>query len=78
MEEQSQEFMAVDETGTEHRLLVYRDYVSAATRANPSGMAPGLKRIVTQEGERVNRLKKGAYQIVATGAILRSCDPDAP
>ncbi len=79
MEKQSQVFMAVDETGTEHRLLVHRQYVSSiATRGNPSAVAPGGGRIVTEKGRPVTRLKKGEYQIDATGPILRSSDPDAP
>ena len=57
---------------------MYQNYVSVATRANPSAVTPGLKRIVTDDGHSVRRLKKGEYQVVATGAILRSSDPDAP
>lgn len=78
MQERAHEFMAVDNTGTEHRLLVYQEYVSTATRANPSAVAPGLKRIVTEDGQSVNCIKKGQYKVVATGAILRSSDPSAP
>lgn len=78
MEEKHQEFMAVDEAGAQHRLLVYQDYVPVATRANPSAVAPGMKRIVTENGESVNRVKKGEYQVVGSGAILRSSDPGAP
>jgi hypothetical protein len=73
-----QEFTAVDESGSEYRLQVYQQDVSVATRANPSAVAPGRKQIVTEDGASVNRLKKGEYEIVGTGIILRSSDPDAP
>ena len=73
-----QEFTAVDESGREYRLRVYQESVSASTRANPLAVAPGVKRIVTEHGESVNRLKTGEYQIVATGVILRSSDRDVP
>lgn len=78
MEKLSQEFTAVDESGIEHRLLVYQEWVSGASRANLSAVRPGKKRIQTEQGESVSRMKKGEYQVVATRAILRSADPDAP
>lgn len=78
MEEPHQKFTAFDEDGKEYRLRSYQGYASAATRANPSAVAPGLKRIVTEDGESVNRVKKGEYEIVATGVILFTSDPDAP
>jgi hypothetical protein len=78
MEEASYQFTAVDDAGIPYRLVVYEERVSVATRADPSAVAPGLKRIVTEDGQSVNGLKKGEYQIVTTGVILRSSDPDAP
>ena len=78
MEELTQEFTATDEEGTEYRLLLYQDFVPAHTFDNPSAVVPGLTRILTEDGESVNRVKKGEYEIVQTGVRLRSSDPDAP
>lgn len=78
METLVQQFTAVDDAGTEHRLLVYQKQVPAPTRKDSKAVIPGLKRIVTEYGDTTNRLKKGEYQIVATGVVLRSSDPDAP
>lgn len=75
---EKEEFTAVDDSGREYRLRVYQEYVSVGTRADPSAVAPGMKRIVTEDGESVKLLGKGDYQIVVTGVILRSSDPDAP
>ncbi len=78
MEELHQQFTAVDHDGKKYPLRVYQERLPVGTRATPSAVAPGQKRIVTEDGESVNRVKKGKYKIVATGVILHSCDPDAP
>ena len=78
MEELTQEFTATDEDGTEHRLLVYQQFIPAGSFDDPSAVIPGLRRIVTEDGESVNRVRKGEYEIVQTGVRLRSSDPDAP
>ncbi len=78
MEEPHQEFTAFDKDHKEYRLQVYQKDVPVGTRADPSAVAPELKQIVTEDGESVNRVKKGEYEIVATGVILRTSDPDAP
>lgn len=76
--EPRQEFTAVDGQGNKYRLLVYQQNVRAGTRGEPSTVIPGQKRIVTEDGKSVNRLKKGEYEIVETHVVLRSSDPDAP
>ncbi len=78
MEELIQKFIAVDENGTPHDLQVYQSEISVATRAHPSAVQPGLKSIVTVDGQSVHRLSKGQYEIVGTGVNLSSSDPDAP
>ncbi len=78
MEELAYEFTAADEDGREYQLQVYQNWISAATRADPAAVIPGMRRIVTEDGLSVNRLAKGEYQIVSTGMVLRSSKPDAP
>ena len=78
MERLMQQFEATDEQGTTRRLMVYQDFVDAATMGNPNVEVPGLKRIVTEDGQNVNRLETGKYQIVQTGEVLTSSAPDAP
>jgi hypothetical protein len=78
MERLVQEFEAREENGTIHRLRVYQKLVDAGTQANPHAVVPGLKRIVTEKGETVNRLQKGKYQVVLTGILLYSDSPEAP
>ena len=78
MEELIQEFTATDEDGNEYPLLVYQEFVPVRSRKSPSASIPGLKRITTEEGESVNCLEKGKYEIVVTGVLLESSDPAAP
>jgi hypothetical protein len=73
-----QTFTASDQTGQVYRLEVHQEYSSAATRADPSAVVPGQKRILTEYGESVTRIEKGKYEIVQTGVIVRSSDPAAP
>ena len=78
METLTQQFTAVDDAGNEYRLLVYQKQIPAPTRNDPAAVIPGLKRIVTENGEHINRVNKGEYKIVVTGLVLCSSDPDAP
>ena len=78
MEKLVHEFTAIDDEGKEYKLLVYQEFISVATRKNPSGLVPGLKRIVTEFGDSVNRQNKGEYVITQSGTVLRSSHPDAP
>jgi hypothetical protein len=73
-----QRFSATDDHGRRYRLLVWQEYVSTATRSDPSHLSPSMKYITTEDGESVNRLEKGQYEMAHTGVILRSSDPDAP
>jgi hypothetical protein len=38
----------------------------------------GIKSLRTADGQRLNRIDKGKYQVVVTGEILESDDPTAP
>jgi hypothetical protein len=52
--------------------------IDAGNTRDRNAEIEGMKTIRTDGGNTVNRIEKGKYQIVATGQILRSSDPDAP
>lgn len=80
MAECIQTFMATDEEGQDYRIHVLQEYVNAGTRGDPSQRAPGLKRLVTDDGFTVNRRDKGRYTVLAFDGQIEVCsdDPDAP
>lgn len=71
-------FSAQDDTGKAYILHVYVDILDAGTFDNPTATIEGLKSLQTSDGEPVNRLEKGRYEIVRTGQQLNSSEPDAP
>jgi len=71
-------FVAMGEDGMEHTIHIFTDILDAGTRADTNAELEGLKELRTQNGDAVNRLGKGKYEIVVTGAILQSDEPDAP
>lgn len=78
MKKKIQSFEAHDTDGTIYHLEVWQDFHEVNTSTTRGKLLPGLKEIITSDGDSVNRLAKGEYQIVQTGACLRSDDPDAP
>lgn len=72
------EFTARSEDGEEFTLYVTADTVDDATRADAISNREGHKEIYTADGESVNRLDKGKYQLFLTGTLLHSDAPDAP
>lgn len=71
-------FDAVDETGTRHRLDVFVEILDIGTHDDLNAEVEGLMRIRTSDGDPVNCLEKGRYQIVTSGLIVCSDDPAAP
>ena len=72
-------FDAYDEHGAAYTLDVYVDIIAAGTLVDPNAERRSLQpSILTGRGQPVNRLEKGRYQVVVTGEILVSDDPDAP
>ncbi len=79
MEERIQTFEATDDQGNVYILHVYKKRINVATHDDPNAtILGGLKQILTGNGDHVNRKDRGEYEIVQTGQILRSSDPDAP
>lgn len=70
-------FLAEDADGRKERLDVFVDIHDAASIDDPTSEIQGLKQIKTSSGEPVNRLERGKYQIVQSGQILTSRDPEA-
>ena len=68
---------AIDDVGQSRTLHLYTEYADAGDGGGP--LAIPVKLIIkTEDGEHVNRLDKGSYEVVATGEKLRSNDPKAP
>lgn len=78
MKEHTGSFLAYHKDGRCVNLNIYTDMINAGTFDNPKAVIPGLKEIKTDDGLSVNRLDKGKYQIVITGEVLTSDDPNAP
>jgi len=47
-------------------------------RSDPNRQNPGMVEIRTSDGNSVNRIEKGKYQILFPPMILKSADPNAP
>jgi hypothetical protein len=70
-------FVAHDDKGRPYTIHIYTDFIDVSSREG-SGEIEGLKELQTANGNHVNRIKQGEYQVVATGVILKSSSPDAP
>jgi hypothetical protein len=78
---QKQSFLAMDDQGKTRRLVVWAEIRDVGTLQNPipeleEGEMPPHQ-IKTENGQHVNRITKGEYEIVETGKILTSADPNA-
>lgn len=67
-------FIAHDEEGNEVTIEVFTEF-HEDVRGN---RLEGLKEFRLRNGEYVNRIQKGKYQVVQTGELLYSDDDDAP
>ncbi len=76
--EHVQTFEAVGDDGRNYVLNVFVEIIDAKTQGDPEAEIPGLKSIKTSDGESVNRVSKGRYQIVSTGVELTADAADAP
>jgi hypothetical protein len=77
---QKQSFLAMDDQGKTRRLVVWAEIRDVGTLQNPIALEEGEMphhQIKTESGQHVNRITKGEYEIVETGKILTSADPNA-
>ncbi len=58
-----------------YTIHVYTNFMDAGTHGDLTTEIDGLKELWTVEGNSVNLIKQGVYQILATGVILRSSVP---
>jgi hypothetical protein len=71
-------FTAHSKDGTEYTIVEYTDFVEICTRGGCVAQ-PATRRLRTSQGEQVNPVEKGKYQVVGPVAIdLFSDDPNAP
>jgi hypothetical protein len=78
---QKQSFLAMDDQGKTRRLVVWAEIRDVGTLQNPIAELEEREmphhQIKTESGQHVNRITKGEYEIVETGKILTSADPNA-
>jgi hypothetical protein len=72
----TQQIVATDSNGKRRVLNVWVKSIDTSTLQGRSSI-DGLPAIRTEDDLAVNRLERGHYQIVATGEILKSNDPNA-
>lgn len=78
MQEFERSFTARDNAGNEYKIDIYVDIHDAGTFDDPGAKIRGLKSLETEHGDAVKRIAKGQYELVETGIVLFSNDPDAP
>jgi hypothetical protein len=71
-------FIATDPAGKKRTLTCFRQYRTPQTLTGRANPAPGMLEIETEDGDEVIARGNGEYEIVATGLVLHSNDPDAP
>lgn len=71
-------FTAVDAQGHHYVVNVWQEHDAKQPSGDPSGAVSESLFLRTTCGEHLNRLSKGKYQGVQTGAILTSDDDNAP
>lgn len=72
-------FIAVDDKGNEYRIHKYQDMIESRTLDGAVSRIPGLKELLTDDGDHVNFVEPGVYEIVAFAGPIRvtSDDPAA-
>ena len=70
-------FQVEDQNGFETFFNVRLAGISIGTIESDASVS-GRGAITDSHGNRVNRLEKGRYQVVSTGEIFTSNDPNAP
>jgi hypothetical protein len=69
-------FDAVDNAGNLHTIRILTEFIELRTRAGTQELA-GIRRLKTSDGQNVNRIEKGEYEIATLGIALTSSDPRA-
>ena len=64
-------FQVISESGNEHTVIVYQEYIDVSTHDDPNASIPGSKSGVTLEGYHVNFIDENTFKIVETDEIVR-------
>jgi hypothetical protein len=70
-------FIATDDNGRRYRLIVYQDSIQTQRLDGSASERPGLKSVFTEDGQHVNCLSQGEYEVVESRLRLHSSDPGA-
>jgi hypothetical protein len=71
-------FVARDQSGKKHRLLVFAEFHYQKDSSGKVSITSGPVEIETEDGDSVNLIRNGDYRVRRTGITLHSDDPDAP
>ena len=64
--------------GRPYTVGVWTNFTSSRHLDDPKAEVAGFRSLCTSDGRYLNYIEKGQYQIVVTGVVLHSDDPDAP
>jgi hypothetical protein len=70
-------FIAKDSQGHSRRLYIWAHIIDVGDILEPDAFIEGMIEIKTESGRSVSLIKKGQYEIVGTGEMLTSDDPEA-
>ena len=72
-------FTACDAEGKEYTVFVYQDFIISRGLSGTS-RTPGMKSMRTDDGEAVNFIEKGKYEVLTVFGMIpiTSDDPNAP
>jgi hypothetical protein len=65
------EFMVKTDGGEQYTIIEYTDVIPAGSFQDPKKEVPGLKTLMTSDGQHVNYREDGTYEIVESGKIAR-------
>lgn len=76
MEKLLRRFTAKTDRGEIHEIFEYQDFVTTRTRGG-SDETPGLKRYALSNGETVNHIEKGVYEMLSPFGNVRLTSDDS-
>ena len=71
-------YSAEASVGRSYTVEAWTNFTSPQTLDDPTPEVAGFRTLCTSDGQNLNYIEKGRYQIVATGVVLQSNDPYAP
>jgi hypothetical protein len=77
MKRQTGTFVARDDFDQEYTIYIFTNYTHSRSYGHPDELIEGLEELQLADGAPVNPIERGRYQVVKTGAILRSDAPNA-